>query len=296
MIGVLDVAAEAAALAERVSRSVVHLECGGGSGSGVIWSSDGLLITNAHVMQRRKATATLWDGTKLRAQLCAHDPDRDLAAVQVAARELPAAQRGDAASLRVGQIVFAMGNPHGTDRALSAGVVHAVAPVRGRAGHPWVQADVRLHPGNSGGPLFDTSGSVVGINSMIAFGLALAVPVGAVLRFLKQEQPGPTLGIQIEPVELDRRRQAAQGLASRTGLLLVAVAPGSPAEQAGLLIGDVVSGAATSGQTIQDVDSLARLLSNALPGSALTLEIVRAGQRELRDVILAPWSSQRSAA
>jgi len=161
-----------------------------GGGSGVIWQPDGLIITNAHVARGPRASVELADGRTLVATVTARDDRRDLAALTVDATGLPAAVIGDSDALRVGALVLAVGNPLGLAGALTMGVVHAALP-DGPRGHGWVRADVRLAPGNSGGPLADAAGRVIGINSMIAGGLALAVPSNTVARFLRGSTAEP---------------------------------------------------------------------------------------------------------
>jgi len=161
-------------VAERLRRSTVQVQSGGrrqGGGSGVIWSSNGVIITNAHLASESGAKVALWDGSTHEATLVDRDPRRDLASLKIEASGLPAATAGDSNALRVGELVIAVGNPFGFIGALTTGVVHSL-PNRKR----WVAADVRLAPGNSGGPLADAQGRVIGINTMIAGGLALAVP------------------------------------------------------------------------------------------------------------------------
>ena len=175
----LDVAF--AAVAERVRASTVrvHDVHGRGSGSGIVWPGKGLVITNAHVLRGPYALVETHDGRRFRATLCKRDPSRDLAALHIEEAEtgLEPVTTRDAAELRPGELVLAVGNPLGLVGALSAGLVQ-------RCNARWVVADVRLAPGNSGGPLADAAGRVVGVNSMIAGGLALAVPSGAVSAFL----------------------------------------------------------------------------------------------------------------
>ena len=170
-----------AAVAERVRASTVrvHDVRGHGSGSGIVWPGKGLVITNAHVLRGPYALVETHDGRRFRATLCKRDPSRDLAALQIEEAEtgLEPVTTRDAAELRPGELVLAVGNPLGLVGALSAGLVQ-------RCNARWVVADVRLAPGNSGGPLADAVGRVVGVNSMIAGGLALAIPSGAVSAFL----------------------------------------------------------------------------------------------------------------
>ena len=182
--------AAAAALAAALARVTVEVRSGGrraGSagapvGAGVVWHPDGLILTNAHVA-RSDVSVVLADGRPRAARLVAHDPERDLAALVVDASGLPAAEIGDSTALRVGELVLAVGNPLGLVRALSAGLVHAVD-------HRTIQADLRLAPGNSGGPLADARGRVVGLNAMIIGGLAIAVPSEVAWRFIREQLRG----------------------------------------------------------------------------------------------------------
>ena len=171
-----------AQLAERLQASTVRVADGRrGAGSGVVWSMDGLIVTNAHVARGRVATVTFHDGRSAGARVIARDPERDLAALKLEnaiAFALPVAGVRDSGTLRVGELVFAVGNPLGLVGAMTAGIVQ-------RLSDRFVIADVRLEPGNSGGPLADAQGRVVGVNSMVARGLALAVPSVAVTDFLR---------------------------------------------------------------------------------------------------------------
>jgi serine protease Do len=168
-----------AALAERLRSSTVAVRVGRrGAGSGVVWSGDGAIVTNAHVVSGPRAEVELADGRRVVARVERRDPKRDLALLRIDAGDLVAVGQRDPATLRVGEIVVALGYPHGIPNALTMGIVHAAS---GR----FVYADLRLAPGNSGGPLADVAGNVVGINSMvIGGGLALAIPSSTVVRFL----------------------------------------------------------------------------------------------------------------
>src|SRR6266478_5843619 len=156
-------------IAEQLRRATVLIHSGGrGSGSGVIWTSEGMVVTNAHVVS----------GSNVRV------PRRDLAALRIGADSLPAARLGDSSQLRPGGLAIAIGNPLGFVGALTTGVIHAIGPLRALGPQTWVQASVRLAPGNSGGPLADASGHVIGVNTMVAGRLALAIPSNAVRDFL----------------------------------------------------------------------------------------------------------------
>jgi serine protease Do len=224
-----------AALAEALRASTVAVQDGrAGAGSGVIWTADGTIVTNAHVARRRSATIVLADGRRFPGRVTRRDERRDLALVQIEAAGLPAAARRDESDLRAGEILVALGHPLGVPNALSMGIAHATAP---RGNQRFVQADLHLAPGNSGGPLADVRGRVVGINSMVAGGgLALAVPVSAVEAFAAAPAAGSgPLGVALAPARL------------RDGspvLIVVAVEPGSRAERAGLLVGDAIAPAA----------------------------------------------------
>ncbi len=175
-------------LADHLRRSTVEVRTGGaGVGSGVIWTDDGLVVTNAHVALTDTATLVLADGRALRGRVTARDRHRDLATIAIAGETgvqgLVPATIGHPSTLRTGDLVVALGNPLGVTGALAVGVVHALEP--GRAGRPrWIRADIRLAPGNSGGPLADARGRVIGVNAMIVNGLGIAVPVTTVARFL----------------------------------------------------------------------------------------------------------------
>lgn len=183
--------AELADLAERLRRVTVRIEVGGsGEGCGIVWRPDGLLVTNAHVARGALARVRFFTGNSVEGRVVARDPSNDLAALLLPAGGLAAAIPGDPATLRPGELVVALGHPLGVANAASLGVVHEV--VRGRGGAPrWIAADIRLAPGNSGGPLAGVDGRVVGLNTLVAGGLGYALPVPAILRFLRRAGLGP---------------------------------------------------------------------------------------------------------
>jgi serine protease Do len=264
-------------VAERLRRSTVQVSVGRsrpGSGSGVIWSADGVIITNAHVARAERARVELWDGREFEAELVSRDSRRDLASLRISERELPAATAGDSNALRPGELVLAVGNPLGFIGALTTGVVHALGPLRGIGRQPWVQAAVRLAPGNSGGPLANARGQVIGVNTMIAGGgLALAVPSNAVAEFVRRGVPGPMLGVTVRPVSLDQRGSIA--------LVVLEVAPHGSGAAASILIGDLLLGA--NGRRFQSVDDLADAIDGAA-GGVLNLQFARGDQRRVREV------------
>jgi len=247
-------------IAEQLRRSTVLIHAGGrGSGSGVIWTSDGTVVTNAHVVRGSNTRVQLWDGREFDAAVTARDPQRDLATLRIGANLLPATSPADSSQLRPGELAIAIGNPMGFVGALTTGVIHAIGPLRGLGSQTWVQASVRLAPGNSGGPLADARGRVIGINTMVAGRLALAIPSNAVLDFLAGGPRSAWLGVTVHPARLPR----ANGYAF--GLVLLEVEPGSPAAQASLMAGDILLG--TEEKRFQSIEDLAR----AIDGQGLRL-------------------------
>jgi serine protease Do len=184
--GSRDLEAALADVADRLRRVTVQVRAGSRSaGAGVVWLRQGLVVTNAHVATGATAEVVLPDGRALDARLLARDPRRDLAAFVLPAGDRAAAIRVDARGLRPGELVVAVGHPLGVAYAAALGIVHR-APNGGRGPGAWLQADIRLAPGNSGGPLADSAGRVVGINAMIVGGLGFAVPTHVVERFVHE--------------------------------------------------------------------------------------------------------------
>jgi serine protease Do len=266
-------------IAEQLRRSTVLVGAGRGNGSGIIWSHDGVVVTNAHVARGSTISVQLWDGRELNATVTSRDPHRDLAALRVNATNLPAAVAADSSEVRAGELAIAIGNPFGFVGALTTGVIHAVGPIRGLGPQSWVQASVRLAPGNSGGPLADAHGRVIGVNSMVAGGVALAIPSNAVTSFLSGDPADGWLGITVYPVQVPRPGSRGKIF----GLVLLEVEPGSPAASASLLPGDILLG------TQEKPFALLEDLSRALRGSGprlLRLEFLRGEYARVRRVTL----------
>src|SRR5882724_5025107 len=265
-------------IAEQLRRSTVLIHAGGrGSGSGVIWSTDGAIVTNAHVVRGSNVRVQLWDGREFDATVTARDPRHDLAALRIGANSLPAASPADSSQLRPGELAIAIGNPLGFVGALSTGVIHGIGPLRGLGSQTWVQASVRLAPGNSGGPLADARGHVIGVNTMVAGRLALAIPSNAVRDFLAGGPRSAWLGVGVHPVRLPR----ANG---RTfGLVLLEVEPGGPAAQASLVAGDILLG--TEEKSFQSIGDLAKAIEGQT-NRLLRLEFLRGDYSRLRRVTL----------
>jgi serine protease Do len=259
-------------IVEKLRRATVqvrpHRNAGG---SGVIWAREGQIVTNAHVVEGGSGSVEigLWDGRSLAAKIIKKDRGRDLAVLQLDAAGLPAAVPGDSRKLRAGELVIAVGNPLGFIGAASTGVVHQVEQ------GSWVVSHLRLAPGNSGGPLANARGEVVGINTMIAGGLALSIPSHAVKKFLgasSEEDAG--LGVVVRPVLVAQSPR-------QFGLIVLEVTPNSPADRASLLQGDLLLGA--GGKRFQSVQDLESAI-DANKGKLLEVQFRRGASESVRAV------------
>ena len=278
-------------IAEQLRRSTVMVHVGGrGNGSGVIWSSDGLIVTNAHVARGSRMRVQLWDGRDFAAETVARDARRDIAQLHIGAADLPAATFADSSQVRPGELAIAIGNPLGFVGALTTGVVYGVGPLPRLGLESWVQADVRLAPGNSGGPLANARGRVIGINTMVAGRLALAVPSNTVADFVRGGPSDAWLGVVVQPVRVpgDRGRREA------FGLLLLEVEPQSPAGAASLMAGDILLG--TEERRFASPSDLAHALEGNGP-RLLRLEFLRGDYTRIRKVTvqLGERATRRSA-
>jgi serine protease Do len=279
-------------IAEKLRRSTVLIRHGTrGNGSGVIWSADGSIITNAHVARASQMQVQLWDGREFDAALISRDTRRDLAELRISATNLPAADASDSSQVRPGELAIAIGNPLGFVGALTTGVIHAVGPLLRLGSEHWVQADVRLAPGNSGGPLADARGRVIGINTMVAGRLALAVPSNAVTSFLASDPIDAWLGVTVAPVQVPRPSSRAKTF----GLVLLEVEPDSPAANASLLPGDILLG--TDEKSFASLDDLASSLQGSGP-RLVRLAFLRGNYERFRRVTvqLGAEKARRSAA
>lgn len=269
---------------------------GGGSGSGVIVASDGYVLTNSHVVHgASECEVSLTDGRRLPASLTGDDPASDLAVIRAEGQGLPAARFGASGRLRVGQLVIAIGNPFGFQSTVSAGVVSALGrslrSTTGRLIDNIIQTDVALNPGNSGGPLVDSRGCVVGVNTAIfamAQGISFAIPIDTATWVIPQllahgRVRRPYLGFGGQSRPLDRRMARALGLANARAIEVLSIEPSKPAA-AGLRIGDLV--VAIDGKPVEDGDAVHRELLSRPIGLAVTVTVLRDGA--LRMVTLVP--------
>ena len=265
-------------IAEKLRRSTVLVLPGQrGNGSGVIWSADGVIVTNAHVAHASQMRVQLWDGREFDAALLSRDTRRDLAELRIKAADLHAVTAADSSQVRPGELAIAVGNPLGFVGALTTGVIHAVGPLARFSSQPWVQADVRLAPGNSGGPLADARGRIIGINTMVAGRLALAVPSNAVTDFLAADPIDAWLGVSVAPVRVPRPGSSAKAF----GLVLLEVEPDSPAAMASLLPGDILLG--TDEKSFSSLEDLSTALQGHGP-RLLRLAFLRGNYERFRRV------------
>ena len=262
----------------------------GGIGSGFIITPDGYILTNAHVVADfDDVTVRLADAKReFKAKLVGLDRRTDVALLKVEARDLPSATLGDSSQVAPGQWVAAIGSPFGFANTITAGIVSATGRALPDEGFvPFIQTDVAVNPGNSGGPLINLRGEVVGINSMIYsgtggyMGVSFAIPIEVALDVAKQLQATGKvtrgrLGVGIQPMT----KELAQSfkLDAPVGAVVVNVEKGSPAEKAGLKVGDVIL--SYNGKKIEDPNELPRLVAATKPGEKATLEVWRGGRRE----------------
>lgn len=298
--GLLDAYSEAvASAAERVSPSVVHIESvrlkgsyesPAGSGAGLVFTPDGFVLTNSHVVaQAHRIRVTLLDGRQADGALVGSDPHSDIAVVRIGASGLVAAALGDSGRLRVGQVAIAIGSPYGFQCSVTAGVVSALGrSLRSQSGRlidDVIQTDAALNPGNSGGPLVNSRGEVIGVNTAVilpAQGICFAIGINTAkyvaARLIRDGKIiRAYVGVAGMTVPLHRRVVRFYGLGRETGLMVMSVEPGSPADKAGLRPRDIV--VAYGEASVGGVDDLHRLLTEERVGDRGELTVVRGTER-----------------
>ncbi len=271
-------------LAESVSPSIVSVDAGRRGGTGIIWSSEGLILTANHVIRHSAAPAVvLADGRELTAKVLGTDPYTDVALLKVDAGELVPISQGTAGGIKVGQFVLALANAFGKKASATSGIITSRRRnMRGFWGamiEDAVVSDAKLNPGYSGGPLVDASGGLLGMNVAYFAGRGIAVSVDALKETVsKISRDGRVkkgfLGVVVEPIELPEELASASEVGQAEGLLVRAVEPGSPAKAAGVAIGDVILELGSA--QASDEYELHRALSGDVVGKPLTLKVLRA--------------------
>jgi serine protease Do len=272
-----------------------------GQGSGFILSDDGIVLTNAHVVQNAsEVTVKLTDRREFRAEVLGTDPATDIAVLRIDARDLPAVKLGDPSRARVGDWVVAIGSPFGFENSVTAGIVSAKSrSLPGDIYVPFIQTDVAVNPGNSGGPLFNLAGEVIGINSQIYSrsggyqGLSFAIPIDMALRVKDQivatgHATHARLGVNVQT--MNQALAESFGLERPEGALVAAVTPDSAAEKAGLQAGDVVL--KFNGRPVGDSGELAAMVGESTPGAKVQLEVLRKGERRTLTATLGTTSDE----
>ncbi len=312
--GVFDAYSRAVVSAsERVSPSVVNIDVrqevndhrGGGrrmaqdlhaNGSGFIFTPDGFILTNSHVVHGSTTIeVALPDGRRYQAYLVGDDPETDLAVIRIHAPNLQAVRFGDSRAIRVGQLVIAIGNPYGFQYSVTAGVVSALGrSLRAKSGRlidDVIQTDAALNPGNSGGPLVNSLGEVIGVNTAIimpAQGICFAIAINTAkfvaAGLIKDGRIRRSyIGAGGQNVTLHRRVVRFHNLPVESGLMVVSVEHGSPAERAGLLTGDIIVG--FDGLPAAVIDDLHRMLTHDKVGKRVPLAILRKTDRIVLDIV-----------
>ena len=282
---------------DAVAPAVVNLDTADGAASGFIFTPDGFVLTNSHVVaDAQTLTATLADGRQFEARLVGADPETDLAVVRIAGDDLVAAPLGDSSAIRVGQLVVAIGNPYGFQYTVTAGVVSAMGRTlrsdAGRQVNDVIQTDAPLNPGNSGGPLVTSYGEVVGVNTAAivpAQGICFATAINTakyVSMYLMREGRvrRSYIGIGGHNVAISRQVVRHLKLAVETGVMVESVKVRGPAGRAGLLRGDVI--VAFGEQPISAIDQLDKLLDDRAVGRPTSITVLR--RARLRQFTITP--------
>jgi S1-C subfamily serine protease len=286
---------------ETVGPAVVKIEVARGGGSGVVFTPDGLILTNSHVVEQGgQLTVVMTDGRSMRADLIGQDRDTDLAVIRVDGTALPFATLGDSRAVRVGQIAIAIGNPYGFHHSVTAGVVSALGrSLRARSGRLMddiIQTDAALNPGNSGGPLVTTRGEVIGVNTatiLPAQGLCFAIASNTArfvaARLIRDGRIRRSyIGLAGQTVPIPRAVARDNQLAVTSGVFVASIEPGSPAARGGLKDGDVVI--AFAGTPVTGIDDLHRLLTEERIGESTAVSILRSARR--RHITVVPDESR----
>jgi serine protease Do len=276
-----------------------------GLGSGFIISPDGLILTNAHVVDgAQEVTVKLTDRREFKAKVLGSDKQSDIAVIRIPAKDLPTVQIGNPALMKVGEPVLAIGSPYGFDNTATAGIISAKSRSLPDDNYvPFIQTDVAVNPGNSGGPLFNLRGQVVGINSQIYSqtggyqGLSFSIPIDVAMKVEQQlllhgKVTRGRLGVSVQ--EVNQALAESFGLKKSEGALVSSVENGSPAEKAGVEPGDVIL--RFNGQPVDHSVDLPTLVADAAPGSTQKLDVMRHGSAKSLNVVVGEMKSAKDGA
>src|SRR5579862_788820 len=286
---------------DKVGPAVLHLQVEsergrGGAGSGVVFTPDGYLLTNSHVIAGgKRVTASFADGRSSGTTIVGDDPDTDLAVLRLDGEAGVSAKLGSSRALRVGQLVVAIGNPFGFQATVTAGVVSALGrSLRARSGRlidSVIQTDAALNPGNSGGPLVNSAGEVIGINTAIiaaAQGICFSISADTVefvaARLIRDGHVRRCyIGVAGQNVPLSRRSVRFHDLTRESGVLVQSLSPDGAAKAAGMLSGDIV--VEFDGVPVGDIDALHRLLTEERVGRPIAVTVLRGGEKRVLTVV-----------
>jgi S1-C subfamily serine protease len=285
--------------AERVNPSVVHIGILQGTqaaGSGFVFTPDGFILTNSHVVHgAERIEVTLPDGRRFRAYMVGDDPDTDLAVIRIHTANLAAVQLGDSQTVRPGQLAIAIGNPFGFQCSVTAGVVSALGrTLRARSGRlidNVIQTDAALNPGNSGGPLVNSRGEVIGVNTAmipsaqgICFAIAINTAKFVAAGLIKEGKIRRSyIGVSGQNIVLNRRMVHFHKLSVGSGVMAVAIEINSPAQRAGLREGDVIIG--FGDRPVAGIDELHKLLTQETAGKSFPITLIRRTEKIILDIV-----------
>jgi S1-C subfamily serine protease len=282
----------------RVSPSVVSIQAGMGGGTGIVWSEEGYIVTANHVVHRaRSVKVGLGDGSQVDGKVVGRDPYSDVALLKIEAESLKPIVIGDSENINVGELVIALANPFNGRPAATSGIVTGVrSPMRGMQEmsiQNVIITDARLNPGYSGGPLIDATGTMIGMNTAIAWRRGIAIPVDAIKTAVERLMKGGEvkrayLGVFMAPIPVPKEVAESTKMAQERGVMILRVEPESPAKKAGIAFGDIV--VRFNDKTVTDVSDLPRLLTEDLIGKKTKIVVLRG--EKLVELTITPTSAK----
>lgn len=299
MPNIFSVSTDIASMLAAARPSVVIVESQGrGAGAGIVWRTEGGILTNYHVIAQAEngLRVILPDGRTFPAAVTGTNPALDLAMLRVEANDLPAIAVADSSAVKVGQPVWAIGHPWGQQWLVTSGIISAIGSFQLRDSQktlPYLRTDLRLRPGNSGGPLVNALGQVIGLNAMILGGdQAVAIPSNVATDWLAgQPTKRVKLGVGVRPIQIEPALARSAGIKQDAGLLVLNVQQDSLAEQAAVLVGDVLLDVA--GTPVSDGDALLNALARHSTQPKLPLKLIRAGHLKELSIAVNPDSLEK---